>query len=114
MMITLGFSPCPNDTFIFDALMHQKIDCEGLSFKTRIEDVETLNRMAMQDSLDMVKISYHAFLYLSDRYEMLHSGSAHWLWRWSFTDQQKSSCHGRDAGTGGSHSGRIYDLRIFC
>ena len=75
-MITLGFSPCPNDTFIFDALVHQKIDTEGLSFETRMEDVETLNQSAMKDALDMVKVSYHAFLYLSDRYQMLDSGSA--------------------------------------
>ena len=75
-MITLGFSPCPNDTFIFDALVHQKIDTEGLSFEFRMEDVETLNQLAMKDALDMVKVSYHAFLYLSDHYQMLDSGSA--------------------------------------
>ena len=75
-MITLGFSPCPNDTFIFDALVHHKVDTEGLSFETRMEDVETLNTLAMHEKLDMVKVSYHAFLYLSDRYEMLRSGSA--------------------------------------
>jgi 1,4-dihydroxy-6-naphthoate synthase len=75
-MISLGFSPCPNDTFIFDALVHQKIDTEGLSFNYRMEDVETLNGLAMTDALDMVKISYHAFLYVADRYRMLDSGSA--------------------------------------
>jgi 1,4-dihydroxy-6-naphthoate synthase len=75
-MITLGFSPCPNDTFIFDALVHHKVDTEGLTFEPRMDDVETLNHLAMQDMLEMVKISYHAFLYLSDRYEMLNSGSA--------------------------------------
>jgi 1,4-dihydroxy-6-naphthoate synthase len=75
-MITLGFSPCPNDTFIFDALVHQKINTEGLSFDYRLEDVETLNHLALNDALDMVKVSYHAFLYFSDRYQMLDSGSA--------------------------------------
>jgi 1,4-dihydroxy-6-naphthoate synthase len=74
--ISLGFSPCPNDTFIFGPMVHGMIDTEGLSFDYRMEDVETLNHLAMEDSLDMVKVSYHAFLYLSPRYRLLDSGSA--------------------------------------
>jgi 1,4-dihydroxy-6-naphthoate synthase len=74
--ISLAFSPCPNDTFIFDALVHGKIDTEGLIFEFRMEDVETLNQLAFQGSADMIKVSYHAFLYLSDRYHLLDSGSA--------------------------------------
>jgi predicted solute-binding protein len=48
MKLTLGFSPCPNDTFMFDALVHQKVDTEGLEFDVVLEDVETLNRMALE------------------------------------------------------------------
>lgn len=75
-MISLGFSPCPNDTFIFDALVHHKTDTEGIDFTILVEDVETLNHLALKDELDMVKVSYHAFLHISDRYEMLNSGNA--------------------------------------
>lgn len=75
-MISLAFSPCPNDTFIFDALVHGKIDLEGLEFDFRMEDVETLNNLALKDQADMIKVSYHAYLYLRQTYELLHSGSA--------------------------------------
>ncbi|MEI6456748.1 MAG: 1,4-dihydroxy-6-naphthoate synthase [bacterium] len=76
MYIKLAFSPCPNDTFIFDALVHGKIDTEGLGFDYRMEDVESLNRLAMSGKIDMVKISYHAWLYLAEKYVLLNSGSA--------------------------------------
>ena len=59
--LTLGFSPCPNDTFIFDALIHGKIDAEGLDFEMRMGDVEELNQMAFSGELDITKLSYHAF-----------------------------------------------------
>jgi 1,4-dihydroxy-6-naphthoate synthase len=75
-MISLAFSPCPNDTFIFDALVHGKIDTEGLEFDFRMEDVETLNHMALKGEADMIKVSYHAFLYLKPTYVLLQSGSA--------------------------------------
>ena len=75
-VIHLGFSPCPNDTFIFAAMVHGMIDTEGLEFDYRMEDVEKLNHLAMEESLDMVKVSYHAFLYLSPVYHLLGSGSA--------------------------------------
>lgn len=76
MKLSLGFSPCPNDTFIFDAMIHQKIDTEGLSFEVAYEDVETLNQKAFRAELDITKLSYHAYAYLTDNYVLLHSGSA--------------------------------------
>jgi 1,4-dihydroxy-6-naphthoate synthase len=74
--ITIGFSPCPNDCFIFDALIHNKIDTKHLKFEPIIEDVETLNKMAFKGELDVTKLSYHAFAYLTDIYRLLTSGSA--------------------------------------
>lgn len=76
MKLTLGFSPCPNDTFIFDALVNGKIDTQGLSFDYVMEDVETLNRWADEGKLDITKLSYNAFLHTVDKYALLHSGSA--------------------------------------
>lgn len=74
--ISLGFSPCPNDCFIFDALVNGKIDTKGLQFETVMEDVETLNKMAFAGKLDVTKLSYHAFAYLTNKYQLLTSGSA--------------------------------------
>ncbi|MBL7890488.1 MAG: 1,4-dihydroxy-6-naphthoate synthase [Bacteroidia bacterium] len=74
--ISIGFSPCPNDCFIFDAMIHGKIDTEGLAFKVVMEDVETLNQMAFRGDLDITKLSYHAFAYLRDKYQLLDAGSA--------------------------------------
>ncbi len=76
MELTLGFSPCPNDTFIFDALIHGKIDTEGLSFKVFFDDVETLNQKALRGELDITKLSFHAFAYVAEQYALLDSGSA--------------------------------------
>lgn len=76
MKLTLGFSPCPNDTFIFDALIHHKIDTEGLSFEVFYDDVETLNQKAFKAELDITKLSYHAYAFLTENYVLLHSGSA--------------------------------------
>lgn len=74
--ISLGYSPCPNDTFIFYALVHGKIDTGDLHFKEILLDVETLNQMALHAELDITKVSYHAFGYLRDHYCLLRSGSA--------------------------------------
>ncbi len=74
--LTLGYSPCPNDTFIFNALIHGLVPCEGITFSERLEDVETLNRLAMESALDLTKISYHALGHLRDRYVLLRSGGA--------------------------------------
>lgn len=76
MKLSLGFSPCPNDTFIFDALVNGKIDTEGLEFDVQLGDVETLNTKAFNAELDITKLSYHAFAYVADHYQLLHSGSA--------------------------------------
>jgi len=76
MKLTLGFSPCPNDTFIFDALIHHKIDTEGLDFEVFYDDVETLNQKAFRGELDITKLSYHAFAYVIDKYVLLDAGSA--------------------------------------
>lgn len=74
--LSLGYSPCPNDTFIFYALVHQKITLPGLSLKENLEDVETLNQMALQSRMDITKISFHAFGYLRNQYALLRSGGA--------------------------------------
>lgn len=76
MKLTLGFSPCPNDTFIFDALIHHKIDTEGLDFEVYFDDVETLNQKAVNHELDITKLSFHAFAHVADKYALLDSGSA--------------------------------------
>ena len=76
MKLTLGFSPCPNDTFIFEALIHHKIDTEGLEFEVVFDDVETLNKKAFKAELDVTKLSYHAFAYALKDYVLLDAGSA--------------------------------------
>lgn len=76
MNLSLGFSPCPNDCFIFDALVHEKIDTQGINFTVIMEDVEALNNRAFKHDLDITKLSYHAFLYLTHQYALLNSGSA--------------------------------------
>ena len=76
MKLTLGFSPCPNDTFIFDAMVHGRIDTEGLEFDYFLADVEELNRRAMASEVDITKVSYHAYSYIAGDYLILDSGSA--------------------------------------
>ncbi len=74
--LTLGYSPCPNDTFIFYALTHGKIDTGDLRFSEILEDVETLNQMAKRAELDITKISFHAYGHLRETYCLLRSGAA--------------------------------------
>jgi len=74
--LTLGFSPCPNDTHIFYALAHGRIDRAGLSFMERLEDVETLNRLALECVLDVSKVSCHALGFIRDEYCVLRAGGA--------------------------------------
>lgn len=74
--LSLGFSPCPNDTFIFHALVHGLVPCGGLSFSERLEDVETLNGLALAGLLDVSKISYHLLGHILDDYLLLESGGA--------------------------------------
>jgi 1,4-dihydroxy-6-naphthoate synthase len=76
MNYTLGFSPCPNDTFIFDALVNHKIDTGGIKFTVRLEDVETLNELALNNKLDFTKVSYGVLPLIVQNYKVLNSGSA--------------------------------------
>ena len=76
MKLTLGFSPCPNDTFIFDALVNNKIDTEGITVEPVLEDVQTLNEWAIQGKLDVTKISYGVLPLLLDKYIVLNAGGA--------------------------------------
>jgi len=76
MTLSLGFSPCPNDTFIFDALVNGKIDTGGLAFDVRMEDVETLNQWSMQEKLDITKISYGVLPRILPAYRVLDAGGA--------------------------------------
>ncbi len=74
--LTIGYSSCPNDTFIFYALIHGKVRIPGIEFREQLEDVETLNRMALDGRLDITKISYHALGLLREHYALLRSGGA--------------------------------------
>lgn len=76
MQVSIGFSPCPNDTFIFDALVNKKIDTEGLDFEAVLEDVETLNKWALNGKLPVTKLSYGVLPLVLDQYILLNSGSA--------------------------------------
>ena len=75
-VIDLGFSPCPNDTFIFDALVNHKIDTKGYEFKLHLEDVQTLNEWALQEKLPISKISYGVWPLVKNNYHLLSAGGA--------------------------------------
>jgi 1,4-dihydroxy-6-naphthoate synthase len=76
MNLTLAFSPCPNDCFIFDAIVNRRIDLEGLEFSVRLADVEALNKAAFAGDVDVTKLSFHAYAYCADAYVLLDAGSA--------------------------------------
>jgi len=76
MHLTLGFSPCPNDTFIFDAMVNNKIDTNGITFNTALEDVETLNKWALEGRLAITKLSFAVYRKVREQYRLLNSGSA--------------------------------------
>lgn len=76
MKLTIGFSPCPNDTFIFDALVNNKIDGKGITFEPVLADVETLNQWALQAKLDISKLSFPAYFKTKNEYSLLRAGSA--------------------------------------
>ena len=76
MTLTLGFSPCPNDCFMFDAMVHGRIDLEGLDFDVRMADIEALNSAAFAGAVDITKLSFHAYAYCADDYVLLDAGSA--------------------------------------
>jgi len=76
MRLTLAFSPCPNDCFMFDAVVNRRIDLEGLDFDVRLADVEALNKAAFAGEVDVTKLSYHAYAYCAGDYVLLDAGSA--------------------------------------
>ena len=76
MTLSLGFSPCPNDCFMFDAIVNKRIDLEGLEFSERLADVEALNTSAFAGEADVTKLSYHAYAYCISDYVLLDAGSA--------------------------------------
>jgi 1,4-dihydroxy-6-naphthoate synthase len=76
MTLTLAFSPCPNDCFMFDAIVNRRIDLEGLEFDVRLADVEALNKAAFAGEVDVTKLSYHAYAYCAGDYVLLDAGSA--------------------------------------
>jgi len=76
MKLSLGFSPCPNDCFIFDAIVNRRIDTEGLEFAVHLADVEQLNDAALAGQAQITKLSYHAYAHCVDRYVLLDAGSA--------------------------------------
>lgn len=76
MQLKLGFSTCPNDTFMFDAMVNGRIDTEGLSFLLELGDIEKLNQLAVAAEFDILKISYAAYPTVTHNYQILNSGSA--------------------------------------
>ena len=76
MRLSLGFSSCPNDCFMFDAMVNRRIDLEGLDFAVRMADVEALNKAAFAREVDVTKLSFHAYAYCAGDYVLLDAGSA--------------------------------------
>ncbi len=75
MNLKIAFSPCPNDTFIFEALVHQRIK-QSIQWDVHLEDIKTLNQWAKEGSFDVIKVSFHAFAHLTNEYELLPYGAA--------------------------------------
>ncbi len=115
--LTLGFSPCPNDTFMFYPLVHNLVDTGGFSCRERLEDVETLNQLALKGELDISKVSYHALGHIRDEYALLHSGSA--LGRGcgpllvATNNIETSDLHGRTIAVPGRYTTALLLLRLF-
>ena len=76
MTLSLAFSPCPNDCFMFDAIVHERIDLEGLEFSVTLADIEALNHAACAGGVDVTKLSFHAYAYCVGDYVLLDAGSA--------------------------------------
>ncbi len=76
MKIQLAFSPCPNDTFMFDALVHGRIDTSPFTFEVTLADIAELNKLAASGEIDMLKVSYAAYAQLQDQFTLLDAGSA--------------------------------------
>lgn len=115
--LTLGFSPCPNDTFMFYPLVHSLVDTGGLSYRERLEDVETLNRLALRGELDVSKVSYHALGHIRDEYALLRAGSA--LGRGcgpllvAGSDMNLSDLRGKTVAVPGRYTTALLLLRLF-
>jgi 1,4-dihydroxy-6-naphthoate synthase len=75
-IIRVGHSPDSDDAFMFYALTHDKLETGGLRFVHQLEDIETLNRRALDGELEVSAVSIHAFAHLADRYALLGSGSS--------------------------------------
>jgi 1,4-dihydroxy-6-naphthoate synthase len=76
MKLTLAFSPCPNDCFMFDAIVHRRVDLEGLEFNVTLADIEALNHAAFSHRVDVTKLSFHAYAHCAADYVLLDAGSA--------------------------------------
>src|SRR5687767_2727181 len=76
MTLSLSYSPCPNDCFMFDAIVHERIDLEGLRFSVRLADIEALNAAALAGETDVTKLSFHAYAHCLANYVLLDAGSA--------------------------------------
>ena len=74
--LTFGYSPCPNDTYMFNAIAHGAVGVDGYRLQPTLHDIETLNGMAMDAVLDVTKLSFYAWLEVKDRYQLLDSGAA--------------------------------------
>jgi 1,4-dihydroxy-6-naphthoate synthase len=74
--LSLGFSPCPNDTFIFHGLVSGQVALPGCTLRDVLHDVETLNRLALEQTLDVTKLSFYAWLMVRENYRLLNSGAA--------------------------------------
>ena len=75
MNIKIAYSPCPNDTFIFDALVHNKVK-NSYKWDIHLADISELNQLAFQGDYDVIKVSFHAYAYMTDEYNLLPVGSA--------------------------------------
>ncbi|MBE0649117.1 MAG: 1,4-dihydroxy-6-naphthoate synthase [Bacteroidales bacterium] len=111
-MLSLAFSPCPNDTFIFAALVHGWIDREGLTFDYQMADVEELNLMALSGNADMIKVSFHAWLSIREHYELLESGSALGFGNGPLVVAKSRIPSFRFPGNGEGSQGQISDIRV--
>ena len=115
--LTLGYSPCPNDTFIFYALVHGRVACDGLHFRERLEDVETLNRLVLAGDLDLSKISSHLLGFVREEYCLLRAGGA--LGRGcgplvvAREPQEMASLRGRRIAVPGRYTTACLLLRLF-
>ncbi len=116
-VLSLGHSPCPNDTFLFYPLVHNRVNTGELRFHVRLEDVETLNQLTLESALDVCKVSWHAFAHLRDRYLMLRAGGA--MGRGcgplvvSRDRLEPTDLRGRKVAVPGLHTTAMLLLRIF-